>query len=237
LLDSKGMWLRLKSKFRRYFLAGILVVVPGAVAILVLYWLVTWLAGLLQLGIIPLILHSLVPTPTNPFLFKLYEYGLLFGDFLLGALLALAVVLIVGAFAQSLLVRRLELAGARFFDRIPVLGIIYRASRQLIGGILTETGTQFLKVVLVQYPNENSWVLGLVSSECGPAVSKAMGEKCFFVFIPTTPNPTNGFLIVAPERSMRDVDLSVNRAFEIIISGGLIGEQYSAGANLPGGSR
>jgi len=216
------MWSKIKARFRSYFLAGILVLIPGVVTLLVLYWLVVWISKLLRFGIIPVILNRILPVPKQPeWLYSLYQAGLGTVDFILGLVLVLATILVAGAWARSFVIRGLLAWSGRLFDRIPAAGIVYKATRQLLSSALGQDTVSFRRVVLVQYPNENNWVLGLVSGECGPVINNAMGEKSLYVFIPTTPNPSNGFLVITPERAARNVDMTVREAFQIIISGGI----------------
>jgi len=216
------MWQRVKISFRRYFLAGILVLIPGVITLIIIYWLIGWIADLLKFGIIPGIINHLVNFPKEPsWLYKLWQIGLGTVDFLLGLILVLGIILITGSLARTYFLKRIINWGEQILGKIPLAGIIYKASRQLLNSLLDNKDQKFNRVVLVEYPVKNCWSIGLVSRESAEMFNQATGEKMVNIFIPTTPNPTNGFLIIMPEKSVRELNLTVEQAFQVIISGGI----------------
>jgi len=213
---------RVKIAFRRYFFAGILVLIPGVITVIIIYWLVDWIAELLKFGIIPSIINHLVHFPKEPsWLYKLWQIGLGTVDFLLGLILVLGIILITGSLARTYFLKRIINWGEQILVKIPLAGIIYKASRQLLNSLLDNKDQKFNRVVLVEYPVKNCWSIGLVSRESAEMFNQATGEKMVNIFIPTTPNPTNGFLIMMPEKSVRELNLTVDQAFQVIISGGI----------------
>jgi len=216
------MWSKIKSVFKRHFLAGILVLIPLVVTIWVIIWLVRWISDILRFGIIPGLIHRLVSIPEQPsWLNRILEFSLNATDFLLGLILVLIIILVVGALARTYLVRKTLQLGETILERIPLAGAIYKATRQLLSSILSGQERRFSRVVLVEYPKKDSWVLGFVSRESGEFFNQATGKKMLNIFVPTTPNPTSGFLLMVPEEQVRNLDLSVEEAFQTIISGGM----------------
>lgn len=216
------MWSKIKSVFKSYFLTGLLALVPVVVTVWVIIWLVRWIADLLRFGIIPGLIHRIVSIPEEPvWLNRILEFSLNATDFLLGLVLVLIIILVVGALARTYLVRKSLELGENILERIPLAGAIYKATRQLMSGILTGKERRFSRVVLVEYPKQDSWVLGFVSRESGEFFNQATGKKMLNIFVPTTPNPTSGFLLMVPEEQVRNLDLSVEEAFQTIISGGI----------------
>jgi len=223
------MWTRIKNLFKKYFLTGFLLLIPGIVTIMVIYWLVGWIAEILRFGIIPGLIHTYVPFPKEPaILYRLYEFGLGTVDFILGLIITLGLILATGALAKTLFLKRILSASEKFFAQIPGAGFVYSATRELLNSIFSEKNKKFTRVVLVEWPHKDSWIIGLVSGESGEVFDRATGEKMVNVFIPTTPNPTNGYLLVVPERCVKELDLNVQDAFKIIISGGMTGPSGKA---------
>jgi len=222
MLNFFLMWSKIKSVFKSYFLTGLLALVPVVVTVWVIIWLVRWIADLLRFGIIPGLIHRIVSIPEEPvWLNRILEFSLNATDFLLGLVLVLIIILVVGALARTYLVRKSLELGENILERIPLAGAIYKATRQLMSGILTGKERRFSRVVLVEYPKQDSWVLGFVSRESGEFFNQATGKKMLNIFVPTTPNPTSGFLLMVPEEQVRNLDLSVEEAFQTIISGGI----------------
>ena len=222
MLNFFLMWSKIKSVFKSYFLTGLLALVPVVVTVWVIIWLVRWIADLLRFGIIPGLIHRIVSIPEEPvWLNRILEFSLNATDFLLGLVLVLIMILIVGALARTYLVRKSLQLSENILERIPLAGAIYKATRQLMSGILTGKERRFSRVVLVEYPKQDSWVLGFVSRESGEFFNQATGKKMLNIFVPTTPNPTSGFLLMVPEEQVRNLDLSVEEAFQTIISGGI----------------
>lgn len=218
------MFGRLKGIFQRYFLTGFLILVPGVVTIVVIFWLVKWIAKILRFGIIPGLINAYVPFPREPaILYRLYEFGLGMVDFILGLIITIGLILLTGALARTIFLKRLMSASENFFERIPGAGFVYNSTREILNSIFSDKGKKFSRVALVEWPHKDSWIIGLLSGDSGDIFDKATGEKMVNVFIPTTPNPTNGYLLVVPERSVKELDMSVQDAFKIIISGGMTG--------------
>ncbi len=196
--------------------------VPGVVTILILLWLIRWVADKLRFGIIPGLIHSLVSLPKEPaWLNRALEFALNATDFLLGLILVLGAILIVGALARTYVMRKTVSFGENLLNRIPLAGTIYKATRQLISSILSDKEKKFSRVVLVEYPKEDSWVIGFVTRESGEFFDQAVGKRMLNIFIPTTPNPTSGFLVMVSEDKVKELELSVEEAFQTIISGGM----------------
>jgi uncharacterized membrane protein len=106
--------------------------------------------------------------------------------------------------------------------RIPLAGSVYKTLKQLLETFLRDNSSRFRRVVLVEYPREGLFALGFVTGAIGSAVQAGFPETMLSVFIPTAPNPTTGWYAVVPERSVRDLELSVEDAFRTIISAGIV---------------
>jgi uncharacterized membrane protein len=191
----------LKQHLRGYFLTGLLVLIPGLLTFFLLKWLVGLLDGIL--GDLPQrYLGRHIPG--------------------LGVALILIVIPLVGMVSRNFVARRLGAWGEAILARIPVVRPIYRGAREVVGAVLGATPRQFARVVLVEYPLAGSWAIAFVTGEARGRIAAPLTEPCVTVFLPTTPNPTSGFLLVVPVSHTRAVDLSVEDAMKVVVSAGLV---------------
>jgi uncharacterized membrane protein len=138
----------------------------------------------------------------------------------MGFLIAIALFLTTGFLARYLVGRRIIQAVEGLLDRIPFISRIYRAVQQIRDVFVNREGTVFQKVCLVEYPRKDMIVVGFVTSHEQGMVQQAMGRELVAVFIPTTPNPTSGFLVYVPPEEVTIIPMSVEDAMKLIISGG-----------------
>lgn len=113
--------------------------------------------------------------------------------------------------------------------RIPVLSKFYIFFKQLIETIYFKRFKTYKKVVIVEYPQKNNYAIGFITSETPKVIDEALGINCFNVFIPTTPNPTSGMLILFPENKISNIDMSIEEAIKYVVSGGLAGNKFKKG--------
>jgi len=210
----------MRSLFKRYLVTGILVLVPGVVSLMVLVGLVRWVARNVKFGILP---DSVSPGFAHlpELVIQLLNRALQFADFGLSLLIVLAVILVVGAVAHNYLGRRLIKWGEAWITRVPLLGMVYKALQQLVEAVFSRE-SKFNRVVLLQYPRPGIWSLGFVSRDSSEFFNRETGRKMWNVFLPTTPNPTSGYLILVPKSECQELDMSIEEAFNLIISGGII---------------
>ena len=198
-------------RLRRYFLVGIVVMAPVGLTAFVLAWVFQRIDAILG---VPLQVAIGLRIP-----------GL---GFLLLAIFLVLVGWIVHLTAGRQLLRWWNHALARF----PLTGRIYHAVSQIVQSVVAGRRRLFLRTVLVPYPIEGMWAVGFVTNENTPEVSRAVGVECANVFVPTTPNPTSGFLLVVPKSRLVEVDVSVEEAMKLVVSAGAVGPSGQA-AHLP----
>jgi uncharacterized membrane protein len=196
-------------KLRRHFLAGLLVLAPAVITA----WLV-WKIFITVDGFIDPIQKK----------FPILDFPGL------GFAVVLLLIFIAGFLATNLFGRMLIKGGDRFMNRVPLVRKIYNASKELSEVFLTDKKTAFKRVVLVRFPHAGSRAMGFVMSGGANYFERALGEETVSVFIPTTPNPTSGFLLFVPACETIPVDLSVEEALKMVISGGAFSPQPAAGA-------
>ncbi len=212
----------MKSIFKRYFITGLLILVPIVVTWLVLLRLMGWLYGVLDFDILPASIGSDRWALLPDIAISAINTLLAAADFGLAVLMVILVVLFTGMIGRALVVKRLINFGERILTRVPLVGIIYRSSKQLMEAFFTPGKSHFNRVVLIEYPRAGLWSLAFVSSDTAPLFNDATGLEMINVFVPTTPNPTSGYLLMVPMSDARNVNLSIEEAFKVIISAGVV---------------
>jgi len=202
---------RLQQDLKNDLIAGLLVVIPLATTI----WLGTTVSRFV-LAFLTSIPKQFNPFNTlNPLLQELINLGV-------GLLVPLLGILLIGLMARNIVGRWLLEFGEGTLLRIPLAGSVYKTLKQLLETFQRDNSRRFRRVVLVEYPREGLYALGFVTGVLGASIQADFDQTMLSVFIPTAPNPTTGWYAVVPERSVRDVDLSVEDAFRTIISAGIV---------------
>ena len=209
--DQQPLGSRLQEDLKNDLIAGLLVVIPLATTI----WLATTVSRFV-LAFLTSIPKQFNPFNTlNPLLQELINLSL-------GLLVPLLGILLIGLMARNIVGRWLLEFGEGTLLRIPLAGSVYKTLKQLLETFLRDNSTRFRRVVLVEYPREGLFAIGFVTGVLGASIQSDFQETMLSVFIPTAPNPTTGWYAVVPERSVRDIELSVEDAFRTIISAGIV---------------
>lgn len=140
----------------------------------------------------------------------------------LGVLLAVALVLITGMIMANLLGRRLVAFWESLLARIPLVRTLYSAVKQIMEAVLATDAKSFRKVLLVEYPRKGVWSLAFMTSDDLGEVQDKTIANVISVFIPTTPNPTSGFVLMVPESDVIELDMAVEEGLKMIISMGVV---------------
>ena len=195
------------ARFRRYFLAGILVTSPILITAYVTWMIITFIDNQVA-GILP---ESLDFTKKLPHQIP----GL-------GLIISIIAITIIGALTPGFIGRTLLKTGERVLDKMPVVRSIYGAIKQIMETVMSTNSESFREVVLVEYPRKGIWVIGFVTGETKGEVQTLNKEKLINVFIPTTPNPTSGFLLFLPKKDLVYMAMKVEDAVKMVISGGIV---------------
>lgn len=189
---------------RKYLISGLLI------------WIPIWVTYVVIRFIIDLLDESLALLPHR------YQPDYLFGVHVpgLGLVFTFIIVFLTGVFAANFIGSRLVHLWERILARIPLIRNVYSAVKQVLNAFVQPKSTSFRKVVMVQFPRENSWAVGFQTSEC--LNNLPFGKDSIAVFIPTCPNPTSGFLIYVAVDQVTELNLTVEEAFKLIISVGVI---------------
>lgn len=200
------------QRLRRYLVAGLLVWLPIVVTIFILKFLV----GLMDQTML------LVPAKWRP------EAVLGFGIPGLGLVLAVIVLLITGVAVTNLVGRQLVSWWEDFMKRIPFVRSIYSGAKTFTETVFTPKGQAFKRVLLVQYPRRGIWTMGFQSGDDITEAAHHAGHDLVCVFVPTTPNPTSGFIIMIPRQDVIPLQMSVDDAMRWIFTLGVVGPGWKA---------
>lgn len=194
------------NSIRRWLLAGLLVLVPLAITLAVLNWIVTLLDQTLE--ILPGTWH-----PDKLLGFHLPGFGVL---------LTLGIVLLMGAIASNFLGRKLLMLGNALMRRIPIVRSIYSSVKQVSDTLFSENGNAFRKALLVQWPREGVWTIGFLTGLPGGDVINHLPTDYLSVYVPTTPNPTGGYFVMLKKTECIELKMSVDEALTYVISMGVV---------------
>jgi uncharacterized membrane protein len=139
-----------------------------------------------------------------------------------GLVALIALIMGIGAIASNILGKRAIRVGERLVARVPLMGWIYRTTKQLFSTILDERSESFRKVVLVSYPHKGTYSVAFLTSESPTSVEGELGKGFVTVFLPTTPNPTSGFLLIVPAEDIIPLNMSVDEGLRLVISAGAL---------------
>ena len=196
------------SKFRTNFLTGLVVVLPVVMTI----YLIWAVAGFFDDRILPLI-----PNRYNP---QVYFDVNLRG---FGIIVFLVFTAFIGAVVKGFFGRQILRLGEALVARVPIVRSIYSGTKQIVETITSPSSSKFEHACIIQYPRKGIWAVGFVVTDTkGEILGKAGHKKMCSVFLPTTPNPTSGFLLFVPKKDIVLLDMDVESAAKLVISAGLV---------------
>jgi len=192
-----------RSHFKRYLLAGLLLWTPIAITI----WVITWVFDALD-NVLPVALRSEV-------LFGVHVPGF-------GVLVVVLFILITGFLAANLIGQKLVEVWEGVMRRIPLVRSIYSSVKQVSDTILSPNGQAFRQAVLVQYPRHGSWTIGFLTGTPSAEVAAHLPTDCVSIYVPTTPNPTSGFFLMMPRAEVIELSIGVDAALKYVVSMGTV---------------
>ena len=195
------------ARLRNYFIAGILITAPISITVYLGWLFVTFVDSKVT---------PLIPKAYNP------ENYLPFAVPGLGVVVLVAALILVGAFTAGFFGRLFHRVSGQVMDRVPVLRGIYKAIQQILETILAQQSNAFREAVLVEYPRKGMWVIAFITGSTKGEVQAITEDETINLFIPTTPNPTSGFLIFVSKDEMVRLSMSVEDALKMVISGGIV---------------
>ena len=195
------------TKIRSWFLTGVLVMTPLILTIYVAWAFITFVDNL----VVPLVPFNYRPSNYLPFSIP----GL-------GLIIVFIFTTFVGLLATGLFGRTLIRIWENILNRMPVVRSVYSAIKQILETVMATQSDAFRQAVLVQYPRKDIWAIGFVTGSTKGEVGKRVDKKMVNVFMPTTPNPTSGFLLFFPEEDLIFLNMTVEDALKLVVSGGMV---------------
>ncbi|MBT3277100.1 DUF502 domain-containing protein [Candidatus Thioglobus sp.] len=193
------------KNLRNYFISGLLFWIPLGLSIVVIKFFLE-------------LVNDIVPPEYLPeSLFNLE--GSIPGS---GIVWVILILIFTGALVSNFIGRKLVELWEQLLNRIPGFRGIYKALKQLSDTVLSPTGNSFKKAVLVEYPRKGLWTIAFQTGTYQGEVANKIGEEIINIYVPTTPNPTSGFFIMLPKAEIIELDMSVDEAFKLIISTGVV---------------
>ena len=207
LEKERAVFMKLGAKIRAYFFTGILVTAPVAITFYMAYKFIFWVDRSVNQILPPQFKFDAFLPVTIP--------GI-------GLIVLVIALILVGMFAAGFLGKFFLRLGEWIVYKMPLISSVYSVLKQVFETFFSNKAQAFSKVVLLEYPRKGIWILGFVSSSTKGEVSERFEEEMLNVFIPTTPNPTSGFLIFVPKKDTIELDMKVEEGLKFVISGGLV---------------
>jgi len=200
---------------RKYFVTGLLILVPLAITL--------WVLNL----IISTMDQSLLLLPER------WQPKQLIGFHIpgMGTILTLVVIFLTGLLTRNFIGKKLVYAWELLLTRIPVVNSIYSSVKQVSDTLFSSSGNAFRKAMLVQYPRQGSWTIAFLTGTPGGDVRNHLVGDYISVYVPTTPNPTSGFFLMMPRSDAIELDMTVDEALKYIVSMGVVSPEYVVAAS------
>ena len=210
---------------RNSFLTGLVVIAPIGVTIWLIWTVIGWVDGF----VLPFVPSAYQPENILNTLFGIQREVNIRG---VGVVVFLIFTVLVGWIAKGLIGRSLIAWGEQLVDRMPVVRSIYNGLKQIAETVFAQTETSFDKACLVEYPRRGIWAIAFISTTAKGEIQSSIprDEQLMSVFLPTTPNPTSGFLLFVPKSDVIELDMSVEDCAKLVISAGLV----YPGGTVPG---
>lgn len=198
----------LSNKIKNYLITGIIVTAPIAITVYMSYHLVVWI---------------------NDVTSRLIPQSWTIGNFVpyavpgLGLLLLLVILFLIGMLTTGYVGKFFVRLGEKIIRKMPIVSSIYSLMKQIFETFLSQKSRSFSEVVLVEYPRKGLWTIAFVSKDVtGGEIENKVKQKTLSIYVPTTPNPTSGFLIFIPENDVIKLDMSVEEGIKYVISCGIV---------------
>ena len=191
---------------KKYFITGLLVLVPLFITV----WVISGLVGMMDQSLL------LLPETWRP----KAQLGLEIPG--MGAILTLLIIFVTGVIATNFFGKRLILVWEALLARVPVVKSIYASVKQVSDTLFSDSGNAFRQAVLVQFPRPGVWTIAFVTGKPGGDVANHLSGDYLSIYVPTTPNPTGGYFLMLPRADVVELDMSVDEALKYIISMGVV---------------
>ena len=197
--------IKLLTRLRNYLISGLLFWIPLILTIIVIKFFLEFINSLVPQEYLPEAIFNLDTSIPGS-----------------GIILLFLIILITGILVTNILGRRLVALWEKLLNRIPGFRNIYNILKKVSDTVLNTSSQSFKKAFLIQYPSKGIWVIAFQSGDYRGEAESIIGEETINLFVPTTPNPTSGFFILLPKKDAFELDISVEDAFKLVISAGVV---------------
>ena len=197
--------LKLLTRLRNYLISGLLFWIPLILTIIVIKFFLEFINSLVPQEYLPETIFNLDTSIPGS-----------------GIILLFLIILVTGILVTNILGRRLVALWERLLNRIPGFRNIYNILKKVSDTVLNSSSQSFKKAFLIQYPSKGIWVIAFQSGDYRGEAESIIGEEIINLFVPTTPNPTSGFFVLIPKKDAFELDISVEDAFKLVISAGVV---------------
>lgn len=206
------------GRLRAYFLAGILITAPISLTFYLAWLFITFVDSKVT---------PLIPDAYNP------QHYLPYSIPGLGLVILIVALTLVGALTAGFVGRRLTRLYEKILARMPVIRGIYSATKQIFETVLAQQSNAFREAALIEYPRKGIWSIAFITGRTKGEIQRATPEEVVNVFVPTTPNPTSGFLLMVPKKDLIPLRMSVEEAIKMVISAGIVTPSDKADPAIP----
>lgn len=196
---------------RKYFITGLLTLVPIAITAWVLHAVISSMDQTLLL----------LPEQWRPEAL----IGLKIPGF--GVVLTVLIIFITGLLTRNFIGNYIVSAWEALLNRIPIVNSIYSSVKQVSDTLFSSSGNAFSKALLIEYPRQGAWTIAFLTGKPSGDVSKHLGEDFISVYVPTTPNPTSGYFLIIPKKDAIELDMSVDKALKYVVSMGVVAPEVA----------
>ncbi|MCH9745675.1 MAG: DUF502 domain-containing protein [Proteobacteria bacterium] len=193
------------KNLRNYFISGLLFWIPLGLSIVVIKFFLELVNDILPREYLPEALFQLDSTIPGS-----------------GIIWVILIIILTGALVSNFVGRKLVEVWEKILNKIPGFRGIYKALKQLSDTVLSPSGNSFKKALLIEYPRKGLWTIAFQTGQYQGEIAEKIGQEMVNIYVPTTPNPTSGFFIMLPKSDVIELDMSVDEAFKLIISTGVV---------------
>ncbi len=193
------------KRLRNYFISGLLFWIPLALSVIVIKFFLELVNNLIPQKYLPEAIFKLDTTIPGS-----------------GIILVLLVILITGVLVTNILGRKLVALWEKVLNKIPGFRNVYNVLKKVSDTVFNTSTDSFRKAFLIQYPSKGIWVIAFQSGDYRGEAKSIIGEEIMNLFVPTTPNPTSGFFVMMAKKDAFELDMSVEEAFKLVISAGVV---------------
>jgi len=204
---GRGPKLNLLKWARNRFFTGVIVAIPIVATLLAVSWVVTKIDENV---------FRIIPNSLNP---ETYLGVAIPG---LGIIISIILLFLLGILASNFIGKSLLRSGEKLLGRVPVVSPIYKSLKQIVETVAAQRDRAFRDVCLIEYPKKDVWAIGFVTADLSGKPAEMLGDNMVCVFVPTTPNPTSGFLLFVRKDTIQILDMTPEEGAKMIISGGMV---------------